>query len=285
MPDIGVFHPQIVHFVVACLCLGVAARVLSLLLGERVRFLGPMAAALLILGALASVAAVQSGKDAHGPVERVPGAREAVIEHEDWGERTRNAFLIIAVLELAALALARRKGLSRALLVVSALGGVAGIWLVYEAGEHGGQLVYNYAGGVGIRSGNPEDVQRLLVAGLYHNARVAREAGRKDEAARLTDELVRQSPDDPTVRFLGVESLIKDREDPRAALTTLASLGQSDQPRLQIRHAMLTADAYRALGARDSALATLQALQARFPDNPRVKAAVEQAMKPAEGPK
>ena len=49
MPDIGVYHPQIVHFVIGFLCLGVVARVLSLLpLGERFRFLGPMAATLLM---------------------------------------------------------------------------------------------------------------------------------------------------------------------------------------------------------------------------------------------
>lgn len=282
MPDIGIYHPQIVHFVIGFLCLGVLARVLSLLpLGDRARFLGPMAALLLILGAVATIPAVQSGKNAHGPVERVPGARDAVVDHEHWGERTRNAFLIIAGLELAALALARRKALARGLLVVSAVGGIVGMWLVYEAGEHGGELVYNYAGGVGIRSGSPDDVRRLLIAGLYHNARIAREAGRKDEAARLTDELMRQSPDDATVRFLGIESQIQDRDDPRGALVALASRPAPDPPRLQIRHAMLAAEAYQALGAADSALATLQALQQRFPDNPRVKAAVERAMKPA----
>ena len=125
MPDIGVYHPQIVHFVIAFLILGVAARVLSLLpLGERFRFLGPMAAVLVILGTLAAVAAFQSGHDAHGPVEHVPGAREAVLEHEHWGERTRNAFLILAAIELGVLALASRRRLAQGLRAVSAVGGL-----------------------------------------------------------------------------------------------------------------------------------------------------------------
>src|SRR2546422_4555637 len=34
---------------------------------------------------------------------RVPGARAAVMEHEEWGERTRNIFLVVAALEIAAL--------------------------------------------------------------------------------------------------------------------------------------------------------------------------------------
>jgi uncharacterized membrane protein len=284
VPNIGVFHPQIVHFVIAFLCLGVVARVLSLLLGERARFLGPMAATLLILGALITLPAVKSGDDAHGPPERVPGARAAVVEHEDWGKRTRNMFLLIAVVEVAALAFAGRRALARGLLAVSAVGGLVGLWMVYETAEHGGEVVYSYAGGVGIRSGKPEDVDRLLVAGLYHNARLAREDGRKEEAARLTDELVRQAPDDPQVRLLGVESQIKDLNDPRGALVTLAALDVPAQDfRLQIRRAQLGTEAYRAVGAADSAVAMLQDLQQRFPDNPRVKAAVEQAMKPAEG--
>lgn len=285
MPDIGIYHPQIVHFVIGFLCLGVVARVLSLLpLGERFRFLGPMAATLLILGALASLVAVHSGLNAHGPVERVPGAREAVTEHEEWGERTRNLFVAIAVLEIAALAFASRRKLAQGLRVVTAVAGLFGLWVVFETGEHGGDLVYGHAGGIGIQSGKPEDARNLLVAGLYHNARLARDAGRKDEAARLTDELMLQMPDDPTVRLLGVESQIQDRGEPRAALIALEAMEvPADDVRLQMRKATLGAEAYRALGAADSATAMLQALEQRFPDNPRVKAMVERAMKPEGG--
>lgn len=287
MPDIGVYHPQIVHFVVAFLILGVFARVLSLFpLGERLRFVRPMATTLLILGAVASFAAVRSGDDAHGPVERVPGVRDAVVEHEDWGKRARNLFIAIGVLELAALALISRRRLAQGLWVVSALAGLAGLYVIYETAEHGGDLVYNYAGGVGIRSGNAGDLQRLLVAGLYHNARAARDSGRAEEAARLIDELVRQKPDDANVRFLGVESLIKDRTDPRGALEAMAAIDvPADDWRLGLRKATLTAEAYRAVGAADSAQAALDDVQSRFPDNPRVKAAIERMSKPEGAPR
>jgi len=285
VPDIGVYHPQIVHFVIAFLGLGVVARVVSLLpVGERFRFVGPMASALIVLGTVASLAAVQSGTNAHGPVERVPGARDAVVEHEDWGKRARNLFIAIAVLELAALALVSRRPVARGLRVVSALAGLAGLFVLYQAGEHGGQLVYNYAGGVGIRSGDAGDVRRLLVAGLYHNARLARDSGRKDEAARLTEELMRQMPEDANVRFLGVESLIKDRDDPRGALAALAAIEvPGDDWRLNLRQASLAAEAYRAVGAGDSARAALEDLTRRFPDHPRIKAALERMAAPAGG--
>ncbi len=277
MPDLGVFHPQVVHFVIGLLFVGVVARVISLLpLGGRFSFLGPMAALLIVLGTGASLVAVQSGKDAHGPAERVPGAREAVEEHEEWGERTRNVFIAVALLELAALALASRKRAATALRVVSAVAGLAGLFVLYEAGEHGGELVYSYAGGVGVRSGDAADVRRLLVAGLYHNIQAARDAGRREDAARLADELVRQMPGDPGTRFVGIESLLLDREDPRAALEALAALDvPADDARLQIRKGMLTIQAYRAAGAPDSAQATIDALKARYPNDRRVAAGLE----------
>ena len=163
--------------------------------------------------------AQKSGTDAHGPVERVPGAREAVQTHEDWGKRARNVLLAVGVLEVFGLLLATR-GAGKVIRGASALVGLGAAVCIYEAGEHGGDLVYNYAGGVGLRSGSPEDVKRLLVAGLYHQARLARDSGRAEEAARLTDELLRMQPDDPAVRFLAVESRLRDRHDPQGRSAT-----------------------------------------------------------------
>src|SRR5258705_3993652 len=103
------------------------------------------------------------------------------MENEEWGERPCNIFLVVAAHEIAALIPAAqrcRKGVHLA----SAVVGLAGAFSLYEAAEHGGELVYAYAGGVGIRSGNPDDVGRLLVAGRYHPATLRRQAGRTAEA-------------------------------------------------------------------------------------------------------
>jgi uncharacterized membrane protein len=161
MPNIGVYHPAIVHFAVALLAVGVIFRCVSLT--GRAAFTGPAAATLLILGAVAAAAAVHSGLDAHGPVERIPGARDAVVEHEEWGKRTRNIFLIVGAIEIAALILMRRGRVEKArgALWGSAIVGCIGLWPLYEAGEHGADLVYGYAGGVGTRYGDTADVTRL----------------------------------------------------------------------------------------------------------------------------
>ena len=271
MPNLATWHPQIVHFAIALLCVGVLFRLISLT--GRAVFTGPAAAVLLLVGTGAAVLAVQSGTDAHGPVERVPGAREAVIEHEDWGKRTRNIFLFVAVLEIGALALARRSTrATKGLTVASALVGLAGCMALYEAGEHGGDLVYGYAGGVGIRYGDTADVSRLLIAGLYHSAQQARTRHDSAAAADLFGELARRFPDDTTVRFLAIESLVRDRNDGKGALAALARLSvPADNQRLRLRYDFLKADAFVAVGRADSARATLERLAVAFPDNPRIK--------------
>ena len=271
MPNLASWHPQIVHFAIALLCVGVLFRWISLT--GRAAFTGPAAAALLILGTLAAVLAVKSGTDAHGPVERVPGARAAVIEHEEWGERTRNIFLIVAALEIAALVLARRSvRVAKGLTVASAVVGLAGGFALYEAGEHGGELVYSYAGGVGIRSGDTVDMRRLLVAGLYHSAQQARTRHDSVAAADLFTELGRRFPDDTTARFLVIESLVHDRNDGKGALAGLARLSvPAGDQRLRLRSGFLKTDAFLAAGLPDPARATLEQLARDFPDNTRIR--------------
>jgi len=262
-------HPQIVHFVIALLFAGVLFRCIAVT--GRAAFTGPAAVVLLLVGTVGAVLAVKSGTDAHGPVERVPGARAAVVEHEEWGERTRNIFLVVAALEIAALIPAAQRW-RKAVHVASAIVGLAGALSLYEAGEHGGELVYAYAGGVGIRSGNPDDVDRLLVAGLYHQAMLDRKAGRTAEAALLIGQLAQRHPDDTSARLLVIESLIVDKKDGKAALAALAPFPAAPDSRfLRFRVGLLRADAFVAAGMPDSAKATLEAMAREFASNRAVE--------------
>jgi uncharacterized membrane protein len=264
--DIAQFHPQLVHFVVALGVAGVFLRLVALT--GKVSWTSPAATTLLLVAAAASILAVKSGAEAHGPAERVPGAREAVQEHEELGERTRNLFLLVAALELAAIAFKQRHNWQRGFRVASGIGGIAAAVTLYQAGEAGGKLVYSYAGGVGLRSGDPADVQRLLVAGLYHQARAARAAGNHAEAARLIDELALQRPGDPSIPFLQAEAMIRDRQDFSGALVLLAAQNpDSGNFRLNIQKGLLASEAFDSLGQPDSARVMLQALAQKFPKN------------------
>jgi predicted Zn-dependent protease len=112
-------------------------------------------------------------------------------------------------------------------------------------------------------------VHRLLVAGLYHEARVKRQQGDSAEAARLTLELAREVPNDPTVKMLVIESTYRDRHDPHAALAQLDSLTVAPgDDRMTMRTGMLRSDILVAAGMKDSAKAVLGALAAKYPDRP-----------------
>jgi uncharacterized membrane protein len=249
-------HPQIVHFTIALAMVGVALRLVSL--SGRAKWASPAAATLILIAALSSIFAVRSGDAAHGPAERVPGARSAVVDHEEWGERAQYALLALAVVELAGLALRRS---SRLPLIqgVSAAVGLVAVFCVYEAAEHGGELVYSYAGGVGLRTGDPKDVERLLLAGYYHQVQEDRKAGRAEQAAELMEAAARRFGSDVEVRLLAAESVLLDRKNPQGAVEALSAINvSSTDARLRIRRAMLMADALEAVGRIDEAIAILQ---------------------------
>src|SRR5438270_1603705 len=266
MPNIGAYHPIIVHFAITLVVLGVIFRWISLT--GRAPFTGPAAATLLILGAAAAFLAVHSGTDAHGPVERIPGVRQAVMDHEEAGHWARNVFLVVALLEIIALAAKKRSvQIARVALWGSAVVGIFGFAAILKAAYKGGDLVYAYGGGVGIRSGDTADVNRLYLAGLYQAAQQARAQHDSARAVALFAQLEREFPNDTSVRLLAIESLVRDKDDGRAALTALTRFPvRADDRRLQLRIGFLKADAYVAVGKADSARAVLEQLGTAFPD-------------------
>src|SRR6266567_4135728 len=187
MPNIGAYHPIIVHFAIALLTLGVVFRWVSLT--GRAPFTGP-----------------------------------AVV-------------------------------------------GIFGFAAILKAADKGGDLVYEYAGGVGIRTGDTADVNRLYLAGVYQAAQQARALHDSTRAAALFTQLEREFPTDTNVRLLAIESLLRDRDNARAALTALARFPmRPDDRRLQLRVGFLKADAYAAVGKPDSARVVLERLGSAYPD-------------------
>ena len=261
-------HPQVVHFTIVLVIVGVALRAVSLL--GRPTFASPAAAALLIAAALSSVASVRTGTAAHGPVERVPGARPAVQAHEESGERAQMVLLAIGLIELVGLAM-RRSPKARLVHVLATVVGLGGVWAVYEAGEHGGTLVYSYAGGVGIRTGDPKDIDRLFVAGNYQVAMADRAAHRNQEAAALIGATAARYPADVDLQMLAAESQLVDLKNPQAAIEAVGRIQAPEGNRIfNFRRATLLADAYEAAGQRDQAIAQLEGVLKTFP-NPRLQ--------------
>ena len=267
----GAYHPQIVHFAVALVFAGVGFRLISLT--RRLPFTGPAATTLILAGTIACFAAAQTGEDAHGPVERIPGVRPAVVKHEEAGERARNIFLIVSVFEVIALALtARRHARAYVVTVAAAVAGLGGLLAMYEAAQHGGELVYSYAGGPGIRTGEADDVNRLFVAGAYQQALQDRQAGRSDDAMALIDLAAARFPANLELQLMAAEWTTDVKKDPAAALRRLDGLSiATEDTRLRVRAGLARAGGLLAQGNRDGAKAVVQTLQAEFPQNAQIK--------------
>jgi uncharacterized membrane protein len=267
--NLAALHPQVVHFTVALTIVGALLRLVSLL--GRPAFASPAAATLLLLAAVSSVASTRSGTAAHGPVERVPGARVAVQEHEEWGDRAQTALLVLGAIELVGLALMRSPKV-KMVNSVAAVVALVCVGIVYETAEHGGKLVYSYAGGIGIRSGDEKDIERLLLTGYYQQAMADRKAGRLDSAAQLITQAANRFGTDPEIRLVAAESILLDQKNPQGAIDALAAM--EPPPQLRIRRGTLQADAFEAMGQKDAAIAVLQALVAQTP-NARVQQRID----------
>lgn len=274
MPNLAALHPQVVHFVVALVVVGVLFRALGLV--ARASWLSPAAVALVGLGALASVVAVRSGIDAHGPVERVPGARPAVVAHEQWGERARNAVLLLLVVEAVAAALtARNIAQARVAQIAAAVVGLATVGVLFRAGDLGGQLVYGYAGGVGIRSGDPADVNRTLIAAAYHQANLDRQAGKPLEAAALLDLVADRFPEQLELQIARAEAILADRKDPNASLAKLDALQlPTSDTRMRVRAGVARSKALAARGDSSAARQVLETLRTELPTNGQIQRAI-----------
>jgi len=151
--------------------------------------------------------------------------------------------------------------------IAAAVVGVGTVFFVYQTAKYGGELVYAYAGGVGIRSGDPKDVERLLLAGYYHQALADRAAGRAEQAATLIAQAAGRFPAHVEVQMLAAESHLVDRKNPQAAIDALTAVQVPDDSRsLRTRKATLLADAYEAAGRKADAAAALDAVVKVFPN-------------------
>ncbi len=269
--NIGWLHPVVVHFAIVLVLVGVLFRLLSLASSSRLSFASPAATTLILAGAVAVFFASQSGRDAHGPVERVPDSREVVELHEAAAKWSTNFTYALALIEVGLLFLRNSRYRRHALIAASVVGLFAGSTMILTAWR-GGNLVYAHAGGVGIRSGESADVGNLLLAGLYHQALQDREAGRRQEAAALADLALRRFPSSIAVRMFHAESILLDRQDPSATLAALGTITVPPGEGREVAYGLLKVDALQAAGRPGEAQAELDRLAKEFPTSGRIKA-------------
>ncbi len=146
-------HPAIVHFPIVLILVGTVIALASIFV--RRWHLPWIAASLLILGAVGTVAATWSGEEDEEILGAISDpAEELLEEHEEWGEITRNLSLIAAFMAIATIATSRFVSVSRGFGIVAALFALGASYAVLETGHYGGQLVYKQGVGINTSAGN-----------------------------------------------------------------------------------------------------------------------------------
>ncbi|WP_221031151.1 DUF2231 domain-containing protein [Actomonas aquatica] len=151
-------HPALVHFPIVLLLLGAPVAIAAAF--TRRAHLPFIAAALLSLGALGSIVAVQSGGEEEEIVEDALPNEAILHEHEEWAERTNATAIVAALVALGAVALTRKPTIARGLSITTAVIALAAAVGVGFTGHYGGKLVYQQGAGIHPRlatatDGNP----------------------------------------------------------------------------------------------------------------------------------
>ncbi|MEO6053905.1 MAG: DUF2231 domain-containing protein [Chthoniobacterales bacterium] len=147
-------HPAIVHFPIVLILAGTLFAIICLFF--RTRAMRWFAAILLLSGALGATAAVFTGEKAAHAAGDIPDTVERILdEHAEWGEGARNWAILAAVLSIATAATSRRTALPRVLAILTIVAACFSSRSVYEAGKHGGMLVYEH--GVGVKIMQPAE--------------------------------------------------------------------------------------------------------------------------------
>lgn len=145
-------HPAVVHFPIVLILIGTAVACAAVFV--RRWHLPAIAAVVLTLGAVGTIAAtITGGQEEEMVGELGPAAEKILDEHEEWGETTRNLTVVAAVISIAAALLGRFPVPARIVGGVAALVAISAAFGVAQTGHYGGQLVYKHAVGINVSAG------------------------------------------------------------------------------------------------------------------------------------
>jgi uncharacterized membrane protein len=147
-------HPIIVHFPIALLFIAVLVDFLAIM-RHRFEWLQLAATGLYVLGAITAWMAFFSGREAAEEVLLPAAANPVLTEHADWAQWTASLYGVLALVRLVAIwqGWMLRKVVHLFFFLIAA----GGLFMLYETGDHGAQLVYKYGIGVSAIDRNQRD--------------------------------------------------------------------------------------------------------------------------------
>ena len=140
-------HPIVIHFPIACFILYALFEIAGAVLNNK--NLSTTAYILLIIGVVSCVAAVLTGNQAHEVAEKlidkgIKIPHDLIEEHEQYATITLWYFFFLLVVRTISLL---KKKFTKSVQIGFVFLAILGCYFLYEAGEHGGKLVYKF--GVG----------------------------------------------------------------------------------------------------------------------------------------
>ncbi|WP_457651429.1 DUF2231 domain-containing protein [Rhodocaloribacter sp.] len=157
-------HPLLIHFPIALLTIAVLFDLVALVVPRKQAEIRSAAVALFTLGAVAALVAFFTGRAAADAVLVPAAAQTLLTDHADWAERTVWFYGLFALARLAMLRLDHKGRLpaGKALNILAFVIGAGGIFLLFQTGDRGAQMVFQYGLGVqavpqeGLEPYNPD---------------------------------------------------------------------------------------------------------------------------------
>ena len=143
-------HPLLIHFPIALLTIAVLFDVVALVVPAKRSEIRAVAVALFTLGAVAALAAFFTGRAAADAVLAPAAAQTLLTDHADWAERTVWFYGLFALARLAMLWFDHKERLpaGKVLNLLAVVIGAGGIFLLFQTGDRGAQMVFQYGLGV-----------------------------------------------------------------------------------------------------------------------------------------
>ncbi len=152
MEFLASLHPQVVHFPIAIFITYMLFEFLSVTTGKE--YFSKSAQILLFLGILGALVAVFTGNQAEELLKEVSKnvvPRDLIEEHEEYATITMWYFVFILIIRTYYTV---KKKLTKKIQIIILILSILGFYLIYETGEHGGELVYKYGAGTELLKEN-----------------------------------------------------------------------------------------------------------------------------------
>lgn len=169
MEWLGQYHPFIAHFSIGLLPAGVL--IFAIYYWSKHEWFLYTALTMFVIATVAGFISTYSGDIAHEVVERIPGVRNAIHEHEDWADIVKWSNIILTVLAFVYVQFKDKEWLRYNQDFAHWLVVVVGLWAVIavvQTGRKGGDLVYDYMVAGGARGNSEESINRQANAYYYN---------------------------------------------------------------------------------------------------------------------